>query len=61
MYEKVYEILKKTEILDTEEKNYICSHIKVLPLREIECMILQIQMQLLKTEKYHCILNMKKI
>ena len=41
VYEKVYEILEKTETLDTEEKNYICSHIKVLPLRAIECMILQ--------------------
>lgn len=43
VYEKVYEILEKTETLDTEEKNYICSHIKVLPLRAIECMICRIQ------------------
>ena len=29
------------EYLTEEEKNYICSHIKVLPLRVIECMALQ--------------------
>ena len=41
VYEKVYDILQETVTLTEEEKNYICSHIKVLPLRAIECMILQ--------------------
>ena len=41
VYEKVYAILKETVTLSEEDKNYICSHIKVLPLRSIECMILQ--------------------
>lgn len=41
VYEKVYDILQETVTLSEEEKNYICSHIKVLPLRAIECMILQ--------------------
>lgn len=41
VYEKVYALLEETATLSEEEKNYICSHIKVLPLRAIECMILQ--------------------
>lgn len=41
VYEKAYEILQETIILSEEDKNYICSHIKVLPLKDIECMILQ--------------------
>lgn len=39
VYEKVYALLEETATLSEEEKNYICSHIKVLPLRAIECMI----------------------
>jgi hypothetical protein len=41
VYDKVYTILQETDDLSEEEKNYICSHIKVLPLRAIECMVLQ--------------------
>lgn len=41
VYEKVYELLQAIVNLSEEEKNYICSHIKVLPHRSIECMILQ--------------------
>ncbi len=41
VYEKAYDILQETMTLSEEEKDYICSHIKVLPLRAIECMILQ--------------------
>lgn len=41
VYEKVYDILQEMVTLSEEEKNYICSHIKVLPLRTIECMVLQ--------------------
>lgn len=41
VYEKVYDILEETMTLLEEDKDYICSHIKVLPLRAIECMILQ--------------------
>lgn len=41
VYEKAYEILEETITLSEKDKNYICSHIKVLPLRDIECMILQ--------------------
>lgn len=41
VYEKAYEILQETMMLSEVEKNYICSHIKVLSLRSIECMILQ--------------------
>ena len=41
VYKKVFNILQETVTLSEEEKNYICSHIKVLPLRAIECMILQ--------------------
>ena len=37
----MFNILQETVTLSKEEKNYICSHIKVLPLRAIECMILQ--------------------
>lgn len=60
VYEKVYEILQETVVLSEEEKNYICSHIKVLPLRELECMILQntsllpeLMSQLDKPEKWY--------
>lgn len=41
VYDKAYSILQEIDDLSKEEKNYICSHIKVLPLRVIECMILQ--------------------
>ena len=41
VYDKVYTILQENDDLSEEEKNYICSHIKVLPLRVIECMVLQ--------------------
>ncbi|KIR02556.1 hypothetical protein P261_01371 [Lachnospiraceae bacterium TWA4] len=41
VYEKAYEILQKEETLSEEDKCYICSHIKVMPLRAIESMILQ--------------------
>lgn len=41
VYNKVYTILQENDDLSEEEKNYICSHIKVLPLRVIECMVLQ--------------------
>lgn len=41
VYEKVYEILENTETLTEENRRYICSHIKILPLRAIECMVLQ--------------------
>lgn len=41
VYDKVYAILQEIATLSEEEKNYICSHIKVLPLRAIERMILQ--------------------
>ena len=60
VYEKVYEILQDIITLSEEEKNYICSHIKVLPLRAIECMILQntsllpeLMSQLDKPEKWY--------
>ena len=41
VYDKAFSILQETENLSEEDKNYIISHIKVLPLRSIECMILQ--------------------
>ena len=41
VYEKAYSIIQETGDLSGEEMNYICSHIKVLPLRIIECMVLQ--------------------
>lgn len=41
VYDKVYAILQETVDLSEDDKNYICSHIKVLPLRVIECMVLQ--------------------
>ena len=41
VYDKVYTILQENGALSEEEKNYICSHIKILPLRVIECMALQ--------------------
>lgn len=41
VYEKVYEILENTETLTEKNRRYICSHIKILPLRAIECMVLQ--------------------
>lgn len=41
VYDKAYTILQEKYNLSEEEKNYICSHIKVLPLRFIECMVLQ--------------------
>lgn len=60
VYEKVYAFLEETATLSEEEKNYICSHIKVLPLRAIECMILQntsllpeLKEQLDKPEKWY--------
>lgn len=40
VYKKVYDILQENVILSEEEKHFICSHIKVLSLRNIECMIL---------------------
>lgn len=60
VYEKVYSMLQETEILSEEEKNYICSHIKVLPLRIIEGMVLQntsllpeLMLQLDKPERWY--------
>lgn len=60
VYEKVYALLEETATISEEEKNYICSHIKVLPLRAIECMILQntsvlpeLKEQLDKPEKWY--------
>lgn len=60
VYEKVYDILEETMTLLEEGKDYICSHIKVLPLRAIECMILQntslipeLKEQLDKPEKWY--------
>lgn len=41
VYDKVYTILQETTDLSEAEKKYICSHIKVLPLRVVECMVLQ--------------------
>lgn len=41
VYEKAYSLINTTTEISEEEKEYICSHIKVLPLREIERMILQ--------------------
>lgn len=41
VYDKVFTILQENGDLLEEEKNYICSHIKILPLRAIECMVLQ--------------------
>ena len=41
VYDKVYAILQETDNLTEDEKNYICSHIKVLPLCVIESMVLQ--------------------
>ncbi len=41
VYNKAYSILKEKEDLSKEEQIYICSHIKILPLRDIESMVLQ--------------------
>lgn len=42
VYNKVYELLQeKSEIITQNEKDYIHSHIKIVPLREIELMVLQ--------------------
>lgn len=41
VYDKVYSIIQKKENLSEEERIYICSHIKVLSLSDIECMVLQ--------------------
>ncbi len=42
VYEKVIESLEKElGTVSEETKNYICSHIKVIPLRQIESMVLQ--------------------
>lgn len=41
VYDKAYSILGENVNLSEEEKNYICSHIKIMPLRFIECMVLQ--------------------
>ena len=60
IYEKTYDILQETISLSEKEKDYICSHIKILPLRAIECMILQntslmpeLKEQLDKPEKWY--------
>ena len=60
VYEKVYTILQDVDALSEEEKNYICSHIKVLPLRDIEHMILhntsllpELKEQLNKPERWY--------
>lgn len=60
VYDKAYDILQEDKSLFIEEKNYICSHIKVLPLRSIEGMILQntsllpeFILQLDKSEKWY--------
>ena len=60
VYEKVCNILQDAINVSEEEKNYICSHIKILPLRAIECMILQntsilpeLKEQLDKPEKWY--------
>ena len=60
VYEKVCNILQDAVNVSEEEKNYICSHIKILPLRAIECMILQntsilpeLKEQLDKPEKWY--------
>ena len=60
VYEKACDILQDAVTISEEEKNYICSHIKVLPLRAIECMILQntsilpeLKEQLDKPEKWY--------
>lgn len=41
VYDKVYEMMQETDDLSEEEQTYICTHIKVLPLRVIEGMLLQ--------------------
>ncbi len=41
VYDKAYSILDKNGNLSDEDKKYICSHIKIMPLRFIECMVLQ--------------------
>lgn len=41
VYDKVFLELERTAHLDDEEKRYIHSHIKVLPLREVETFMLQ--------------------
>lgn len=42
VYEKAFELLgKELGVVSEEIKNFICSHIKVIPLRQIENMILQ--------------------
>lgn len=41
VYDEAFSILQETEDLSEEDKNYISGHIKVLPLRSVECMILQ--------------------
>lgn len=41
VYDNAISILLEAGAISQEEKDYICSHIKVLPLRAIECMVLQ--------------------
>lgn len=41
VYDKSFSILQEKENLSEKDKNYISSHIKVLPLRSVESMILQ--------------------
>ncbi len=42
VYDKVFELLEEEKgVIADEEKNYIHSHIKIVPLRDIELMILQ--------------------
>lgn len=41
VYHNVFEILRENDKLSEDDKNYICSHIKILSLRAIECMVLQ--------------------
>lgn len=41
IYDKAYSLILETDNLSEEEKNYICSHIKVLPLNFIESMVLK--------------------
>ncbi|WP_036613326.1 hypothetical protein [Oribacterium sp. P6A1] len=41
VYDKVFEIMEKKIHLSDGDKGYICSHIKIISLRAIECMVLQ--------------------
>lgn len=60
IYDRAISMLLESDTVSQKEKDYICSHIKVLPLSVIECMVLQntsllpqLQLQLSDSERWY--------